>query len=167
MIVPAASSMKGDALTASSFFSSQCSPEASQYLPNCFVAERRAIWWSWRLIAFTFVSKTKSNFFQRSRLPARMTERGTSFSGQRRLQRKRLLLHIYYLYRYRSGDLYVREWSLLREGATNSREALKFLNPDLERAKMFCTHSLPCTGGWCRLVVLLHTKNVDGVPRHK
>ena len=34
MIVPAASSMKGDALTASSFVSSQCSPEASQYFPT-------------------------------------------------------------------------------------------------------------------------------------
>ena len=32
---------------------------------------------------------------------------------------------------------------------------------------MFCTHSLPCTGGWFRLVVLLHTKNVDGVPQYK
>ena len=125
MIVPAASSMKGGALTASSFVSSQCSPEASQYLPNGFVAELRALWWFWGLIWFTFVSKTKSDFFQRRSSSDDRVRHifllETPFTAKTLASTHLLPLQNL------SADLYEREWSLIREIKRNSKSRTRRL----------------------------------------
>ena len=108
-------------------------PRGITVFPNCFVAERRAIWWLWGLIAFTFVSKTKSDFSQRRSSSDDQARPHLSLGNA-------VSSEIVYFYTFtiprqnRSADLYVREWSLLREvvrGATNSGEVLKMFKPRL------------------------------------